>query len=299
MGSYIVAQDGLLTVNLLDDFRDNGWTVANNVATHSGCNAGVIKLKGFNYIVGVPNTFKYVISGYSSGLIRLQIGNKNGSYESANGTYFEEITPDENDEVLFWSDGNLSVELLEIYTNTVDETATTLAFDEKSNKWVGYYSFQPDMMAKFKSKFFMWNNGQLWQSHINSIRNSFFGVEYQSRITFYVNTSPTEIKEFFSMREKSNKVWSVTEAYIEPQEGKSQGQLTRIKKGNFKNLQGDWFAKFMRNMNDPRFNNELDALIKGGSMQGSVMRVTIENNDNVEVRLLSVDVEVAPHNYTY
>lgn len=206
MASYIVVQDGLLTVNLLDDFRDNGWIVANNVATHSGCNAGVILRKGYDYVVGVPNIFRYIVSGYSSGLIRIQVGNKNGAYRSADGEYIETITPDENDEVVFWSDGNLSVELLEIYTDTIDETAVTIGFDEKTKKWIGYYSFQPDMMAKFKSKFFMWNNGQLWQSHTNSLRNNFFGIQFTSRITFYVNISPTEIKEFFSMREKSNKV---------------------------------------------------------------------------------------------
>lgn len=299
MGSYIVSQNGSIEIGLLDDYRDNGWIVSNKVAIHSGCNQGKIVLKNYSYVVGVPNVFKFVVSGYSSGLIRLQVGGQNGSYKSSNGTYIETITPNSEDEVSFWSDGNLSVELLEIYTDTVEQTAVTLGFDEKSNKWVSYYSYPPDMLAKFKSKFFMWSNGQLWESHTNEQYNTFFGVSYPSRITFFVNINPTEVKEFFSMRQKSNKVWSVTEAYIEPQEGKKDGQLTRIKKGNFKNLQGDWFAKFMRNMNDPRFNNELDALIKGGSMQGSVMRVTIENNDTVQVRLLSVDVEVAAHNYTY
>lgn len=299
MGSYSVAQNGNIEIGLLDDFRDNGWIISNKIATHSSCNEGIIKLKGFSYVVGQPNVFKFVVSGYSSGMIRLQVGNQNGTYRMANGTYYETFTPIINSEVSFWSNGNLSVELLEIYTDTIEETSTTLAFDEKSNKWISYYSFAPDYMAKFKSKFFMWNNGQLWESHTNELRNTFFGVSYPSRISFYVNISPTEIKEFFSMRQKSNKVWSVKEAYIEPQEGKSQGQMTRIKKGNFKNLQGDWFAKFMRNILDPRFNNELEALIKGGSMQGSVMKVTIENNDTVEVKLFSVDVEVAPHNYTY
>lgn len=299
MASYVLTQNSTVEIGLLDDYRDNGWTVANNIGTHSSCNAGKMLLKGFNYIVGAPNTFRYVVRDYSSGIVRLSVGAQNGANISSNGDHYETFTPNANDEVAFYSDGNLSVELLEIYTNTIDETATTLAFDEKSNRWVGYYSFTPEMMGKFKSKFFMFSNGQLWESHTNELRNTFFGESYPSKIVFYVNISPTEIKEFFTMRQKSNKVWSVTEAYIEPQEGKSEGQLTRIKKGNFKNLQGDWFAHFMRNMNDPRFNNELDALIKGGTMQGNVMKITIENNDTVEVRMLSIDVEVAPHNYTY
>lgn len=299
MGSFVITQDSTVEIGLLDDFRDNGWTLANNIATHSGCNSGRILRKGYDYVVGVPNVFKYVVSDYVNGSIRLEVGSQFGDYNTENGTYYETITPNEDDEIYFWADGVVSVNLLEIYTDTISTTSKTLGFDEKSNKWVSYYSYSPELMSKFKSKFFMWSNGQLWQSHKSNVFNNFFGVQYPSKITFYVNIDPTQVKEFFSIREKSNKVWSVTEAYIEPQEGKSDGQLTRIKKGNFRNLQGDWFAKFMRNMNDPRFNNQLDALIKGGSMQGSVMKVTIENNDTVEVRLLSVDVEVAAHNYTY
>lgn len=299
MGSYSIAQNGSISINLLDDFRDNGWTVANNVATHSGCNQGLIRLKGTSYIVGEPNVFKFVVSGYSSGTMRLQVGSQNGAYRSANGVYFETITPAANDEVSFWSDGNLSVELLEIYTDTLDSTSNTFGFDEKTNKWVSYYSFKPEMMAKFKSKFFMWSDGQLWQSHTNNLRNNFFGQQYTSKIVFYVNLNPTQVKQFFSIREKSNEVWSVIEAYIPPRVGKSQGQRSRLKRGRFVRLQGDWFADFMRDMNDPRFVNELDALTKGAELQGNILRLEIENISTTEVRLLSIDVLVSKKDYTY
>lgn len=299
MGSYILTQDSTVEIGLLDDYRDNGWTVANNIGTHSSCNAGKMLLKGFNYVVGVPNTFRYVVRDYSSGIVRLSVGAQNGANISSNGDHYETFTPNANDEVAFYSDGNLSVELLEIYTNTIDETATTLAFDEKSNRWVGYYSFTPEMMGKFKSKFFMFSNGQLWESHTNTLRNTFFGVAYPSKIVFYVNLNPTQVKQFYSIREKSNEVWSVTEAYIPPRVGKSKGQRSRLKKGRFKRLQGDWFASFMRDMEDPRFFNELDALVNGAELQGNIMRIELENTDTTEVRLLSVDILTSKKDYTY
>lgn len=299
MGSYAVAQNGTVEIGLLDDFRDNGWSVASNIATHSSCNAGNIKLKGFSYVVGVPNIFRYVVRGYSSGIVRLSLGNQDGADVNTNGDHYETFTPSANDEVYFYSDGNLSVELLEIYTNTVNETATTLGFDEKSNRWIGYYSYTPEMMSKFKSKYFMWSNGQLWQSHTNTLRNTFFGVAYPSKIVFYVNLNPTQVKQFFSIREKSNEVWSVVEAYIPPRVGKSQGQRSRLKKGRFNRLQGDWFASFMRDMLDPRFLTELDALVNGAELQGNIMRIELENTDTTEVRLLSVDILTSKKDYTY
>lgn len=299
MGAYTVTKGGSTEIDLGEDYRDNGWSISGSVATHSACNAGLIKLNSVPYIVGVPNTFRYVVSGYSSGTVQLRLGTQLGAVNSSNGEKIDVFTPVAGQEINFYSDGNLSVELLEIYTETADETGVTLQFDEKSHRWVTYYSFKPDFMLKFINDFFSFKDGRLWLHHSNPLRNNFYGVQYTSKIVFYVNLDATTVKQFFSIREKSNKVWSVLEAYIEPTEGKSQGQRSRLKKGRFRNLQGDFFADFLRDMQDPRFVNKLDALMKGALLQGSYMRLEIENTDTEEVKLLSVDVTTAIKNYSY
>lgn len=300
MGSYSAIKGQTLSINLLDDLRDNGWVISGGKAIHSGCNAGLIELRNPNYTVGVPNIIKYEVSGYSSGGVNIRVGSTNGVTRTANDVYEEVITPALNDKVYFYSDGNLTVDYLSIAPLGEGESnGIAVGFDEKNNKWISYYSYEPEMMVKFIDNFFTFKEGKLWKHNVNEVRNNFYGVQYTSKIKYYVNVNPTEVKEFFSMRQKSNKVWSVTDAYIEPYEGKSSGQRTRIKKGNFKVLQGDFFAPFLRNQLDPRFNSELEALMKGGSMQGSYIEINLENEDTVEVRLFSVDVECAPHNYTY
>jgi len=300
MGSVTVLKNSSVSIDLAIDYRDNGWTISGGVATHSACNSGLIKLNGFPFKVGVPNVFRYVVSGYVSGGVNINVGAQSGATDTSNGVKFVTLTPNTvNDQISFYSDGNLSVELLEVYTDTFEETAVAMYFSEPNNRWTMYSSIRPDFMLKFITSFYMWQNGVLWELHTNPAHNNFFGVQYPSIITFYVNLEPTVVKNFFSIREKSNKVWAVTDVEIMESYGKPNGQRSRIKSGNFKHLMGDYFADFLRDQNDPRFANKLDALMRGALLQGNVAKITIENNDETEVRLLSVDVIVSKQEYTY
>lgn len=297
MGTITILKNTSVAIDLASDSQDNGWDVSNGYANHSSCNSGLIKNTVFPTIAGQEYTLSYKVLNYSSGQVYMVIGGVNGTPQTADGIYTETLVADDDTGVQFYSDGNLSIGLVKVSQGI--SPATTILFNENSNKFVSYHSAEPEYMCKFINGFFMFKDGQIWENNVNETRNNFFGQQYTSKITFYCNLSPTEVKQFFSIREKSNKVWAVTKAYIDPTEGKSQGMESRIKKGNFKNLQGDWFADFLRNLKDPRFNTELEALMKGADLQGNVMEITIENTDTVEVRLLSVDVSVSPHNYTY
>ena len=301
MGTVTAIKGQTINVNLLDDSRDNGWVISNGVAIHNGCNQGYIELINSNYTVGVPNTFTFVVSGYSSGNVNIQVGAINGITRTANGAYSQVFTPVLNDKVRFFSDGNLGVQVLSISPVQEDvSNGVTIGFDEKFNKWVSYYSYEPEMMINGLNSFFSNKNGGMWRHGVNVVRNNFYGEQFTSRVTFFVNLNPTQVKNFFSMRQKSNKAWAMIDGSILPSEGKELGQRTRLKKNNLKKLNnGDWFSKILRNIDDPRYGTELDALMKGSQMQGGVLSVTLENDDIVEVRMLSVDVEVSPQNFTY
>lgn len=299
MGTITAIKGQTVEIDLLEDSRDNGWTISGGKAIHNGCNQGYIELLNSNYTVGVPNVFRFVVSGYSSGGVNIQVGATNGTTRTANGTYTQTFTPALNDKVIFYSDGNLTVEVLSIYPVTEISNAITFGFDEKNNKWVSYYSYEPEMMVNALNSFFTNKAGEMWHHDQNATMNSFYGESYPSIITFYCNLSPTEVKNFHSMRQKSDKVWSITDLTIPPRYGKPNGQRSRLKKGNFKHLQGDWFGDFLRDLNDPRFATGLDALMNGAELQGNIMRVTIENNDETQVRMMSIDILVSSSDYTY
>lgn len=297
MGTITTLKNAPVIIDLRTDFTDNGWAVINGKAVHSGCNQGLIKNTGIPTIAGEPITVKYLVEGRISGQVYAIAGGTSGDSITTNGAVEDTIIPVDDSGIYFYSDGDLTISLVKVFDRIVE--GTTVAFNENANKWVTYLSYVPENMVKFIDSFFTFTGGTMWEHNVNELRNNFYGQQYSSKITFYCNLDPTEVKSFFSIREKSNKLWEVTDAYIEPREGKSQGQRSRLKKGRFKNMQGDWLADFLKDLNDPRYTTELEALFKGADLQGNVMEITIQNTDTVEVRLLSVDVEVSKQEYTY
>lgn len=295
MGKITVTQNSSAIINLPTDYTDNGWTISEGIAIHGACNSGIITSNiltdGKEYVVS------YEVLNRTSGSVYTVSGANVGVPRSNNGLFTETITAD-GSQLGFYSNGNLSLANVKVYESSQDDNYITIAFSEKLDKWVTYYSYVPEMMIKFINGFFTTKSGELWEHNTNEVRNSFYNQPYPSQITFYVNINPSTIKQYWSIRLKSNKVWSA-DVSILPTEGKSKGMRSRLKATRFKSLQGDWFADFLRNMDDPRFLNEVDALFKGDQLQGSVMKVTITNNDTTEVRLLQVDVMVSTKNYTY
>lgn len=301
MASYTLIANTSILIDLPFDFSNNGWSISGNKATHGGCNPGYITLIDSGLEPNTTYVISYEVSGYSSGIVKVIAGGTEGADVNENGVVAETITTGSDGILQFYSDGVLTIEYLNYYTEEEAEkdNSITLAFNENANKFVTYFSYKPELMIKFIDGFYSAKNGSLWDHNTKATRNNFYGEQYTSQIVFYVNINPTAIKNFMSMRQKSNKRWSVTEAEILPYYGKPEGQRSRLKKGRFRSLQGDWFADFLKDMNDPRFSDELEALFKGADLQGSVLKITIENTEISEVRLLSIDVHCNTQNYTY
>lgn len=300
MSSYTIIKNQSILIDLPSDIADQGWTISGGTAYHSGCNSGYIE-RLFDLSTATQWTFRYIIPSITTGSINIIVNGEVGISRTVAGTYEETFNVTGNNILVrFFSTGINQVQVLQIFAPSEESNAVTLLFNEDADKWVGNHSAHPEMMRKFINDFFMFKDGRLWVCNSDLVpRNNFFGIQYPSIITFYCNINPTEVKNFHSMRQKSNKRWSVPEIEIFPYYGKPEGQKSRLKIDRFRSLQGDWFADFLRDLNDPRFTTELDALMKGAELQGSVMKVTIRNDDTVEVRLLSVDILTSKSEYTY
>lgn len=299
MASYEILKNQELVVNLPNDYTDQGWVVSENKGYHSGCNAGYIE-KYFDLSSAEEWTFRYNILERTSGSINIVVNGVNGTVNNTVGEKQDTFTVTGNNVLVrFYSTGVNALEFLQVYPEDQYVDGTTLAFNEDADKWVTYYSYVPEFMHKFINSFFTFRDGELWEHNVNETRNNFYGEQFTSQITFYCNLNPTQVKNFYSLREKSNKVWSVPDIEIAPYFGKPNGQKSRLKKGRFKNLQGDNFADFLRDMNDSRYPDELEALMRGAELQGGVMRLTIENTDTTEVRLLSCDISLSLSELSY
>lgn len=283
---------------------DTGWTVSGIYAIHASCNAGSIKnAEGYGMAIGRQYTITYVIDNYVSGQVYLMMGTTMGTPRTANGTYTETLTLAGNDIISFYSDGSLRLSELSIYDveNGLNE-GTTITFHEGSNTWGSEKSFQPEVFIKFVNQFLSIKNGQLWLHNVNETRNNFYGVQYVSKVRFFDNVNPTTVKIYYSTRVQSNKRWACpgdTDIIIYPTEGRSLGMNSRLKPGNFNNYQGSFFADFLRNSIDPRFDDTLDALFKGEPLRGRILDVTYTNSDTVEVILFEIDIKSSPSAYTY
>lgn len=282
---------------------DEGWTISGGVAYHDGCFPGKIILRNQTVEAGKTYVINYTVKYYTSGVVYPVIGGVAGTAVSSLGDKTDTIVVPEDATdltVYFYSTGTLGISYFNYYPVLADpNNGRMLGFNAK-NVWTTYYSPQVDMMMKFINDTFWWKNGRLWKQNVNPLRSNFFGTQYTSKIILIVNLSPTEIKNFFSVRQKSNKVWGITSIVIPPSEGKSAGMQSLIKSGNFVTLNnGDFFADFLRDMTDPRFSTELAALFQGAELQGNYAIVTLENTYTGEIKTLSIDFLVSKQNLTY
>lgn len=302
MTNLNITTGSIATLDLSDDTVDSGWEISGTLAIHYPCNAGFFKKKIF-LPVGNTYTLTYEVVNWVSGNINIQVGNTVGASHASSGVFTDTLLSTGTGQVEFYSDGFLALKSLKYYDNGVGtQDGITLSFHEDEKHWGCDYSFGGDMFVRFINKFFSFNNGALWLHNVNPIRNNFYGVQYDSVVKFYINLNPTTVKDFYSMRVQSNKPWGAVQTgdiRIFPREGKVNGQSSRLRSGNFKNYQGNFFGDFLRDATDPTFNDELTALMRGALLQGQIMEVTLTNSDTVEVRLLDLDVSSTPQNFTY
>lgn len=292
MGSITILKNtpGIMTPEV--DFIDSGWEISSGFATHYPCNAGYVfngDIPGLQ--LGVNYRVSYEVSNYVSGIVRPFYGSEPGTARSANGVYTENVQFFDDAVMKFYSNGFLTIGNLVIFDLDAVQQPVTIAFSEKHKLWVNQQSVFSENFVRFGDDFFAFKDGNMYKQDSNQTRNSFFGDLYPSEIIFYVNSDPASIKLFHNLIEESNGKWEVVSATIKPYPGKNLGMLSRIKPDRLKELQGVYYADFLKNMLDPRFGTQIEALLRGEEMRGRVMEIRIRNSDTTEVTLFAVDVK--------
>lgn len=289
------------------DFLDSGWVLTGGYAIHFPCNPGYLNYAGnfaqLGLILGDQYDINYLLDQYNSGNVYPILGGNSGTPRTANGTYTDTITWDGTNNLQFYSNGALRISELSIANHLQNpDNGQTIVWSEKLKQWRGYYSFEPEFMLRYGEKFFTFKGGALWLNNSNTLYNNFFGVQYGSVITFFINIDNQIVKNFFNIRQIASEAWgsaNMGDIFILPYQGKPNGQQSRLKVGNYRNLQGDFFSDFLRDMSDPRFYSQLTALFEGAELQGHVLQITLENTSANLVRLVSVDVSTSPQQLTY
>lgn len=85
--------------------------------------------------------------------------------------------------------------------------AYTLSFSEASKGWTSFFSFIPEMMIGMNSYFYTFKGGNLYKHNSNELRNNFYGVQYNSKLTSVFNIETASVKNFKTMSLNSDDSW--------------------------------------------------------------------------------------------
>lgn len=124
----------------------------------------------------------------------------------------------------------------------------TITYDNEVKGFTSFHSYMPDHMVGLNNDFFSVKDGQLYKHNdeSNPIRNNFYGVQYESVITYIINDAPSEIKVAKTINTESNKALSaVIKSYIND-ETNSTTEST-IAQTEFVNKEGKWYGYVRRN----------------------------------------------------
>lgn len=115
----------------------------------------------------------------------------------------------------------------------------TLTYSEAVDGWVSFYSFEPDWMVGMNNYFYTFKGGNIYRHSVNSLRNNFYGVQYDSYLKSVFNDVPLENKLFKTLNLEGDNAWEATMI--------TDLQYTGFIQANwFERKEAAWFA-FVRN----------------------------------------------------
>lgn len=162
--------------------------------------------------------------------------------------------------------GNFIIALEAAVEGSVNYPAETIVFNENARQeykgFVGYVSYQPEMMVTLGTLLITYKDGQAW-THDGTVYNNFYGVQYDSTITGAFNKNSLEKKTPQAIEEIASVVWDVPALTTNVNSYGTTKQSTRIVAGRFKGLEGSF------NSSIPRDENSRGGLINGDTMKGN------------------------------
>ncbi len=163
--------------------------------------------------------------------------------------------------------------------------AETIAFFERFNLWIGSFNWDPERYSYLGDDFVSFKSGVPWLHNKNSVRNSFYGSVYPSKIKIVVNDLYHKDKILKAIALETNSNWTVTEIAT------PAGQSSNIPSAKFKKRGDHYVADVLRDENTPSqlVPSGKPAILFGREMAGQSFEITLENNDTSHVRLRYID----------
>jgi hypothetical protein len=97
-------------------------------------------------------------------------------------------------------------------SNEQEEYITT-CFDESSKGWASLFDYQPNNIFSINNDFYTTNTGKIYKHYElqpnSSDRSNFYGVDYNSNVTFIFNAQPSTVKNFQTINYEGDSGWEM------------------------------------------------------------------------------------------
>lgn len=209
MATASALQNSPIIINLLSAAIETGWTMAGNVATHSACNAGKVRLTGYTLVTGQSYQVSYSVLTIGSGTVQMQAGTTLGVSRTTPGNYVETIIPSGSNPVLvFYSDGNCTIQAFNIrvvFDDTSNTQQNTLVYHTKSRKWAPFRTMAPDVGFSIDIDLVTMHYGLMYlHKNASPDRNQFYGTQYQSIIRGVEAQNPERVHDYETLNYQAN-----------------------------------------------------------------------------------------------
>lgn len=295
--SYVTLQNTPLTIDLQEAAKDTGWTLLNNKAIHSACNAGSIILNDLNLTEGATYQFSINVESISGGYLQAFLGDSGTPHITSAGYYNGTATIVDGQVLRFYSDANCVISdfnARQVGTALGNKATNTIIFSERVNKWTSFFTFVPDVATSLFTNLYSFKNGTAY-NHLHQLdnRNEFYDSQYQSIFRFVENKTPTLVKSYNSIAYQGNQLMVTSEDGITT----SLGQVSELADEDFIKAtlasgitsltiyaqEGIYSASFLRDKN-------ID-LINGDTLKGNWIDIELITVDgNVPLNLYSIAV---------
>lgn len=295
--SYTAVQNTPIVVDLIAGAKDNGWSVSGNIATHTLCNSGNIKLLTYPLIAGHTYQVSYSILTISGGILQLHAGNTTGISRTTTGLFVETITATgTNPELYFYSNANCTVQQFNVgdtIVSTSNKQQNTICYAAVNNKWSDFRTFAPDFgFSLFVNTYTLYQGNLYKHQNGGTDRNNFYGTQYQSILRFVDNVAAAVPKTFLSLSMQVNELMITTTDGITT----SLGQVSELAEADFLKTQlsdgvsqvavfdseGVFSASFLRDKNVN--------LLSGDCLKGGYIVIELITTQNTILNLFSVNV---------
>lgn len=190
------------------------------------------------------------------------------------------------------------------FRGTGEVTSETIGYDELKGGWVSFYSFIPDTYGRVGQQLFSFKDGAMYLMFSSNTYSNFYSTQYTPAVTFVVNQGPRAVKRFKAIRINSNRKWECPTILVPFNYDYASGMASKLLAGHFSSYEGQWFANFLRDMNDtdkqfdgitPTATKQATAMLAGRELRGEIMTVKISAVDGSAATILtSADVYFLP-----